>query len=181
MKKNIFYLTGFMGSGKSTIGPILANTLGWQFYDLDKVIEAAEKKKVKEIFKEKGEDYFRKIETDTLKELSEGDKIIISLGGGTIIFKTNYELMRSSGTIIYLHASMESIYFRLRYKTDRPVINPDGLESLSKDEMLQRITKLFNEREKFYKQADLIIDTDKMPIGKAVDHLAHYIEKNIAK
>ena len=70
MNKNVFYLTGFMGSGKSTIGPILANTMGWEFYDLDRVIEDKAGMTVKEIFEEFGEEHFRNLETETLSDLS---------------------------------------------------------------------------------------------------------------
>ncbi len=68
MKKNIYYLTGFMAAGKSTIGPILANTLGWNFFDLDKEVEKQEGMKIVELFESKGEDYFRDIETTIPKK-----------------------------------------------------------------------------------------------------------------
>ena len=84
MNKKIIYLTGFMASGKSTIGPILANTLGWNFYDLDKLIEEAAGKSVRKIFEENGEDYFREFETEMLKKNSELKNYIIALGGGTV-------------------------------------------------------------------------------------------------
>ena len=79
MKRNVFYLTGFMASGKSTVGPILANTLGWAFFDLDKEIVKKEGMKITEIFKLKGEDHFRKVEQDLLKLLSKNSNIIIEL------------------------------------------------------------------------------------------------------
>jgi len=87
MRRNIFYLTGFMGSGKSTIGPILANTLGWTFFDLDREIEKRENRKITMIFDEDGKDYFRQKETEILKEISKGENLIISLGGGTLIIQ----------------------------------------------------------------------------------------------
>ena len=80
MDKKIVYLTGFMGSGKSTIGPILANTLGWKFFDLDHVIENKTGMKIKEIFDAYGEDHFRILERKTLLEISENNKIIVALG-----------------------------------------------------------------------------------------------------
>ncbi len=83
------YLTGFMTSGKSTLGRILANVLGWNFYDLDKEIELDESKRVTEIFELKGEPYFREIESQKLKKLSLEKKVIISLGGGTIVNEEN--------------------------------------------------------------------------------------------
>ena len=77
MTKKIIYLTGFMASGKSTIGPILANTLGWNFFDLDKLIEEAAGKSIKKIFEENGEDYFRELETRTLRNTCELENYII--------------------------------------------------------------------------------------------------------
>ena len=71
MKKKIYYLTGFMAAGKSTIGPILSNTLGWNFVDLDRAIEEEEAKKITEIFEAKGEEYFRKKELEMLKAISK--------------------------------------------------------------------------------------------------------------
>ncbi|HEY6436933.1 MAG TPA: shikimate kinase, partial [Ignavibacteriaceae bacterium] len=79
MKKKLYYLTGFMAAGKSTIGPILANTLGWDFFDLDKEVEKHVGMKIVELFEQKGEDYFRKMETAILNNLSENDESIISL------------------------------------------------------------------------------------------------------
>src|SRR5690606_40072973 len=96
--KQIIYLTGFMGSGKSTIGPILANTLGWDFYDLDRVIENKTGKKVREIFEQDGESFFRSLETETLEELSELDKTIISLGGGTMANAENIKIRSEEHT-----------------------------------------------------------------------------------
>ena len=76
MRKKIYYLTGFMSAGKSTIGPILANTLGWNFLDLDKAIEEEESMKITEIFDAKGEEYFRKKELEKLKEISKKNPIL---------------------------------------------------------------------------------------------------------
>src|SRR5690606_13849437 len=102
---------------------ILANTLGWDFYDLDRVIEKKTGKKVKEIFEQNGELFFRTIETEALKELSLLNKIIISLGGGTMAGEGNIEILKSSGKIIYLKMSMEAAVKRLKFKRDRPVLN----------------------------------------------------------
>ena len=96
------YLTGFMTSGKSTIGPILANVLGWEFKDLDRVIEEHENKTVVEIFETNGEEYFRNLEYKFLIEFSNERKLILSLGGGTIAFDRNLKLLKDSGKIVYL-------------------------------------------------------------------------------
>ena len=175
MKKKIYYLTGFMASGKSTIGPILANTLGWNFFDLDKEVENQEGMKVVEIFDKKGESYFRKVETELLIKLSEKDDAIISLGGGAIASEENFKIIKSSGKIIYLKSSPEMAYKRLRFKKDRPAFIFEGEEIPSKEQFLERINKLLDERKKYYEQADFIIDTDNQTVGKTVDIIAKYI------
>lgn len=116
MNKNIYYLTGFMASGKSTIGPILANTLGWKCFDLDKEIEKQEEMRIVELFEKKGEEYFRNVETEILKMLSQMFEAIISLGGGAIASEVNFKIIKSTGKIIYLKSSPEMAYKRLRFK-----------------------------------------------------------------
>ncbi|MHB1688607.1 MAG: shikimate kinase [Ignavibacteriaceae bacterium] len=175
MKNNIIYLTGFMGAGKSTVGPILANTLGWDFYDLDRVIEAKLEKKITDIFKEEGEKYFRQVEQETFKELSSGKNIIISLGGGTIANQVNIDYFKNHGKIIYLKISSEEAYKRLKFKKDRPILTNDGTVNLSKKKFIDRLNKLLNSRKHFYEQADLTIETDNVSIGKTVDEIAKLI------
>ena len=174
MNNKIVYLAGFMGAGKSTVGPILANTLGWNYYDLDKVIEERLGKKIKTIFEENGETFFRHIESEVLKELSHNNNVIISLGGGTIVNQNNLNIIKNTGKIIYLKASIDSIYKRVAFKRDRPNLIIDG-EEFSKEKLIQKINNLFSAREKYYNQADLTIDTDNISIGVTVDKLAKII------
>ena len=166
-----------MGSGKSTIGPILANTLGWDFFDLDKLIENKTGKKIRDIFEQEGEGHFRKIETDTLREISESKNIIISLGGGTIANKENIEIMKNTGKIIYLKVSLDTVYHRLKYKKDRPALTKSDSESLSKEEMTNRINELMDTRAQYYEQADYTIDTDNNSLGKTVDNIVKIISQ----
>ncbi len=177
MKNKLVYLTGFMGSGKSTVGPILANTLGWDFFDLDHVIENKTGQKIRNLFDEKGEEFFRKLETETLKEISNGNELIISLGGGTIVSDTNLEILKSHGTIIFLESSFDSIYKRLRYKRDRPVLMASNEEEVKRDEFINRISKIYSERKKYYEQADLKINTDKISVGETVDKITKIVNK----
>ena len=181
MKKKIYYLTGFMAAGKSTIGPILANTLGWDFYDLDKEVEKQERLKVVEIFEQKGEEYFRASETAMLEKLSLDDEAIISLGGGAIASDVNFKIIKSSGKIIYLRSSPEMAYKRLRFKRDRPAFVFEGEEVPSKGEFLERINKLLDSRKRYYEQADFVVDTDDQTVGKTVDVIAKYIINDILK
>lgn len=175
MKNQVVYLTGFMASGKSTIGPILANTIGWDFKDIDREIEANCQMKVTEIFQSEGEEYFRSIERQVLKDLSERKEIIIALGGGTIADDENIKVIKNSGLLIYLKSSPSMAYLRLRYKRDRPALLFEGDDEPSRDEFIERINLLLNKRKKYYEQSDFTIDTDNLAVGRTVDKLAKYI------
>jgi len=179
MKKKIFYLTGFMGSGKSTIGPIIANTLGWNFYDLDSVIEEKTNLKVPEIFEKEGENYFRKLETKTLSELSDGERSIISLGGGTVTLPQNVDIIKNSGVLIYLKISPETAYERLKFKRDRPILTRDGTVDLNKQEFINRLSSLMKKRKASYESADIIFDTEGDGIGLTVDKLVKLMRRQM--
>jgi len=174
--KNIIFLTGFMGSGKSTVGPILANTLGWNFFDLDRVIEEKTGKKIREIFEQDGEEYFRKLETKTLKEVSANNNVIISLGGGTIASDENIKILKNTGTLVYLKMSEEAAYERLKHKRDRPSLKNTS-EDFSKERLMSTINELMKTRVKYYEQADFKIDTDKSTVGRTVDKIVKLISK----
>jgi shikimate kinase len=175
MKNNIIYLAGFMGAGKSTIGPILANTLGWNFVDLDKFIELNYQKSITAIFQEDGEPYFREIETAALHKVSSNNNLIISLGGGTIAFNDNLIYMKNNGKIVYLKSSLESVYKRLKNKRDRPILLNDDGTAIPENEFLDKINALYQKRKIFYDQSDIIIDTDANNVGKTVDLLSRLI------
>ena len=165
-----------MASGKSTIGPILANTLGWEFFDLDKEIEKREKRTIKKIFNEMGEEYFRKLEVEILKELSLGNSLIISLGGGTLTNQQNRNVIKSSGKLIYLESSMDIAFQRLKHKRDRPVLLEENEIDQTEENIYKNIKLLFKERKKYYEEADYKFNTDNVPIGKTVDRIANLIQ-----
>lgn len=168
-----------MASGKSTIGPILANTLGWNFFDVDKEVEKKVGMKITELFKLKGENYFRSVESEVLKNLSEKNNVIISLGGGTIADNNNFKIIKSTGKLIYLKSSPEMAYKRLRYKTDRPALHIEGEELPAKEQLLEKINELQKNRKKYYERSDFIIDTDAETVGKTVDKIARFIKNEI--
>lgn len=174
----IIYLNGFMASGKSTIGPILANTLGWEFFDLDKVIEEEIGKKVVDIFRDEGEEFFRRKESETLQQLSKSEFAVISLGGGTATFEQNIEILRKTGKVIYLKTSVESLYKRLRNKKDRPLFNEE-ISGVKKEEIKDRIIRLLDMREPYYRRADYIINTDEYPLGVTVDKIVKLLRKSL--
>ena len=169
-----------MTSGKSTIGPILANVLGWEFNDLDRVIEEQEGKTVVEIFETNGEEYFRDIEHNLLSQFSKTENLILSLGGGSIAFDRNLEILKNSGKIVYLKSSPEMIYQRIKNKIDRPIFRDLVLSKDAKPkDFVERIDKFLSEREPYYLEADIHIDTDKTSIGVTVDKLAKLLNRVI--
>ncbi len=170
-KKNIIFLTGFMGSGKSTLGPILANTIGFNFIDLDELIERREGKKINEIFSRNGEKIFREIERATLREVLANKATVISLGGGTVTNSETLQLVKKSGIMIYLKSESDYIYQRLRTKGDRPMLRDESGKLLDGSELMKKIEILLASRAPYYEQADIIIHTDGQRIGITVDAL----------
>lgn len=141
----IIYLIGFMGVGKSTIGRLLAKELNYEFIDTDDEIELREKMSINDIFKNKGEEYFRTVESDIIKEISLRDNIIVSCGGGIIKSDDNIDIMRSGGRVILLKAPANVIYERIRDDNNRPLLK--GEKSIDK------IQSLIDERRDLYDKA----------------------------
>lgn len=171
------FLTGFMTCGKSTIGPILANTLGWEFFDLDDVIEEIEGMSVVDIFKTKGEEYFRSLETKTLQKLSSEHNTVIALGGGTMAKEENVKIMKDAGKIIYLKVSPEMIYKRIKNKIDRPLFRDLVLEEKPKEDFIDRILHILEDREKYYRLADMVVESENSPLGLTVDTIAKELRR----
>jgi shikimate kinase len=170
-RKTLIYLAGFMGSGKSTIGPILANTLGFEFVDIDKFVEQKAEKRIVDIFGSEGEPAFRSIERASLVEVAARDHCVISLGGGTIANDENFQLIRKSGIIVYLQLSPEEILQRVHHRTDRPLLTaPDG-SKLPAEAIQQRVEDLLRRREQYYDRADVVIQTDRKRVGATVDEI----------
>jgi shikimate kinase len=178
-RRSLVYLTGFMGSGKSTIGPILANTIGFDFADIDREIERRAGKRISEIFAIDGEETFRTIEYTALEDLSGKENQIVSLGGGTIANEQNFALIRRTGLIVYIQLSAEEIYQRVSRRSDRPMLRASDGSPLPPGQLEARIRILLAEREGYYLKADIIVDSDKRRVGATVDEIArrlrHYI------
>jgi len=159
MKKII--LSGYMGSGKSTIARLLHQKTGIKLTDTDKIIEEKMQLSIAEIFAQKGEIHFRKIEHTVFKELLASDEdLIISLGGGTPCYANNHELLIGEDRLsIYLKASIDTIYNRISVNPqERPLIN-----GKSKSEMKEFIAKHLFDRSYYYNHSMHKITTDDKP------------------
>ncbi|QNM15672.1 MULTISPECIES: shikimate kinase [Fusobacterium] len=141
MKDNIA-LIGFMGSGKTTIGKILAKYLDMKFIDTDKMISAQEKKSIPEIFAEKGEQYFRQLEREIVLHESMNNNIVISTGGGVIIDNENIKNLKETSFVVYLDCTIECIYNRVKNSKSRPLLNVD--------DMFEKIKELHDKRQLLY-------------------------------
>lgn len=141
------YLVGFMGSGKTTIGRELAARIDAPFFDLDELIESAERLSIKEIFAQRGEPYFRKRERDVLRSTRNLEAAVIATGGGTFTFDENIQFIQSEGLSVYLSAPYALLRTRIGAKDDRPLFRDD----LSTHE-------LFANRIRYYRMSDLTID-----------------------
>ncbi len=162
-------LLGYMGAGKSTIGPFLAQELGYDYLDLDQLIEEQEAKSIPEIFESKGEIYFRRAEHSKLKEiLTKYSNIVLSLGGGTPCYANNHELyQRPDCKSIYLKASISTLKSRLdQDNTPRPLLQQ--MSSMEKEDF---IAKQLFERSFFYYQAQNVIEVD----GKSPEEITKEI------
>ena len=157
-KKNICII-GLMGSGKSIVGRDLSKYLNLQFFDTDKEIEQKVNKSINEIFYEKGETYFRKVEEKICLDLLNYDNCVISLGGGSIINKKIRNIIKQNSYSIYLEVKLNNLINRLKSSKKRPLLN----KNLNKRETLEN---LYNDRRKFYEKADFIVknDNDKLQV-----------------
>lgn len=152
------FLAGFMGSGKTYWGKKWADASGFQFVDVDEIVEQEQGKTIANIFAQDGEEHFRNLETNVLRRLNNRNNIIVATGGGTPCFNDNISWMNENGTSVYLQSSAENILKRLiSEKEKRPLI-----KNLQDEELLFYITEKIKEREPFYKQAEIILNVDNL-------------------
>jgi shikimate kinase len=156
-------LIGFMAVGKSAVGRTLAKRLRRHFIDLDRLIEKAEGRKVREIFASDGEDYFRRLEKRALAKALESDGQVIATGGGIVMDEENLKLLREQTTLVALTATIEALLARAGSGHQRPL--------LSGGDRRQKVEELMRQREDKYGQADFIVDTTRLTPAQVVDRI----------
>ena len=147
-------LTGMMGAGKTTIAHILGEKLNIKSIDIDTLIEQNEGEKISEIFSNKGEEYFRKIEKETIRNIFTPDpeNLVISLGGGALENPETWDFLLDNSTVIYLKTSPKINYERIKNNTSRPLL----CDNMS----VEKITEILEKREANYQSATITITTD---------------------
>lgn len=161
-------LTGFMGTGKTTVGKILAKKLGYRFVDSDVEIEKQEGKTINELFANCGEDGFRDIESRVIEELSKKSNSVIATGGGAVLRKENIEHLRKNGIVVLLRADIDTIVQRLADKTNRP---------LATGKSAQELAERLKARESFYANNDFAFDVGDLSPMNIADKIIDLYKK----
>lgn len=163
------FIVGFMGSGKSTFGKKLAKALGYEFYDLDMLIEDKAQCSITDIFKYLGEDAFRKMESDILHSFSEKENFVLATGGGAPCYFDNMDFILQQGTSIYLDLDTKSIFDRLKNaKKIRPTI-----ANMNEDELMSFIDQTLQKREPVYSKANYTFSGISINVDKVLAVIAN--------
>jgi len=159
-------LIGFMGTGKSSVGRLVASHLHFDFIDTDELIESRAGRSISDIFAQAGEDAFRQIEKQVVAELASARRMVISSGGGLAAQPDNLTSLKGHSLVVCLWASPDVIWERVRHQTNRPLLNdpdPPG-----------RIRALLAAREPFYRQADVLVNTEMRSVKEVAHHVLHH-------
>ncbi len=167
--KNIF-LVGFMGAGKSTVGKIVAEKLGYGFCDADMYIEEQAGTTITQIFADHGEDHFRDLESESTETLASEDNKVIATGGGVVQRDRNWDAMKAGGITIYLRATIESVWERIKDDNTRPLLQVDNPVDTARE--------LLSKRTPMYEKADIIIDTDNFSPEQVADQVLSKLNSN---
>jgi len=161
-------LVGFMGTGKTTVGKALAKRLGYRFVDMDDIIEEREGMKISEIFEKKGEQYFRRGESEVAADIPLRSDLVVAAGGGAVINEENVRNMKKNGVMFCLFASPERIFERTKGHTHRPLLNVG--------DPLGKISELLAKRAEYYARADHRIDTTDLSVNEVVGRIEEHLK-----
>lgn len=163
---NRIIIIGYMGAGKTTIGRALSRTIGVPFYDLDWYIQQRMRRTVKQLFEERGEEGFRKVEHNMLHEVAEFEDIILSCGGGTPCFFDNMDYLNQQGETVYLKAEPDVLYGHLKMgKVVRPLLlnkTPDEVQAFIRQQLVAR--------EPYYSKAKHMIDVSLLDTSQKIQN-----------
>jgi shikimate kinase len=160
---------GMMGAGKSEVGRALADQLGYDFIDTDALVEKQSGQSIAAIFAEKGEEEFRRIESEVITTLSGRQSAVVSAGGGAPAFSANLTILSSLGTTVYLKASAQELYQRIKNDRKRPLMQVENPRA--------QMASLLRTREPFYRNADVVMDTEMLSVDEVVDKLIDELAK----
>lgn len=169
--KNIT-LVGFMGTGKTSVGKILAKKLARRVIDVDTEIENNEGRHIADIFEREGEGFFRQIEKRTIQGISKERGVIITTGGGAVLDPENIRSLKATGWVVCLSARPETIYRRVRHSRHRPL--------LAGKNRLGEIRRLLEIRKRFYAEADHQIETDGCTSSQVADAILHLLGNKLS-
>jgi shikimate kinase len=169
--KNIT-LVGFMGTGKTTIATQLANRLKMRYVSTDDLIEKKQKRTINEIFQDGGEEKFRDIESDVIRDVSRVEGLVIDTGGGAVLRDENMACLKSCGVVICLMADEETIMERTKKYKHRPLLNVEDPK--------RKIRDLLAKRAPFYAKADYTLDTGKLTARQVVEKIVEIVERDSA-
>ncbi|MDZ5459664.1 shikimate kinase [Azohydromonas lata] len=171
MTSFLLSLVGMPGAGKTTIGRRLARELGVPFHDSDHEIERRIGVPIREYFSRHGEQAFRDLEHAVITDLTQGVRGVLATGGGSVLREANRAALRGAGTVVYLHATPQSLHERLRHDLSRPL--------LQVADPLQRLHELFSQRDEHYRSsAHLVLDTGHGRIGRSVHELRSQLQRS---
>jgi len=156
-------LIGFMGTGKTSVGRLVADNLGFEFLDTDELIQSHTGRTIADIFAKDGEPAFRALEKQVIQEISTRAKTVIATGGGLPTNAENLAVLKSFALVVCLWASPEKIWERVRHQSHRPLLHDANPQ--------KKIRELLAVREPFYKQADVLINTDLRSVREAAQQI----------
>ncbi len=172
------YLTGFMASGKSTVGPKVAARLGCTFLDLDRLISVHGGRSIPQIFAEDGEERFRELETAALHETTDRDDLVVALGGGALVDDDNRAFAKEHGRVVYLEVDPDTVLDRIGDDADqRPLLQDEDGTPLPRPQMRERIEQMLEERASSYTDARATVDAT-FPVSDVVDAVTKTIREN---
>ena len=154
------FLVGMMGSGKTAVGPLLADRLGYAFLDLDREVERRMGTAVAVLFAERGEAAFRQAEAAALAEAAVRPRVVVATGGGTLLDPENLARVRAAGAVVYLRATPETLAGRLAGDVGRPLLLDGERRPLDRPSLVARLAGLLAQREPAYRRTDVTVDVE---------------------